>query len=93
MSTLQFIQTTPEELAELIIKGVKSQLEDFKKEFSSQNANEDLLTRKEACEFLKIDSSTLWAWTNKGKVFSYGIANRRYYKRSELLESLKLVKR
>lgn len=93
MSTLQFIQTTPEDLAELINKGVKSQLDDFKKDFSSQQANEDLLTRTEACEFLKINSSTLHAWTCKGKVKAYGIANRRYYKRRELIESLRPLKK
>jgi hypothetical protein len=93
MSTLQFIQTTPEQLAELINEGVKSQFENFKKDFSTQTANDELLTRKEACEFLKIDSSTLWAWTNKQKVKAYGIANRRYYKRSELIESLKPLKK
>ena len=91
--SLTLIQATPKELAELINQGVKSQLDDFKKELTSQNTNDDLLTRKEAFEFLKIDSSTLWNWTNKGKVKSYGIANRRYYKRSELLESLKLLKK
>lgn len=52
----------------------------------------NLLTRQEACDFLKIDSSTLWHWTNKGKVKAYGIANRRYYKKSELLECLKPLK-
>ena len=84
---------TIEGLAELINNGIKSQLDDFKKDFSTQSANEELLTRKEACEFLKIDSSTLWAWTNKQKVKAYGVANRRYYKRSELIESLKPLKK
>ena len=93
MSVLQFIQTTPIELADLINEGVKSQLQELKKDLLTQEANDELLTRKETCEFLKINSSSLWAWTKKGKVLSYGIANRRYYKRSELMDSLKLVKR
>jgi len=93
MSVLQFIQTTPIELADLINEGVKSQLQELKKDLLTQEANDELLTRKETCEFLKIDSSTLWAWSKKGKVLSYGIGNRRYYKRSELMDSLKLVKR
>jgi hypothetical protein len=91
METIQLIQTTPEQLAELINKGVKSQLKDLQKELSTKAFNDELLTRKEACDYLKIDSSTLWAWTNKGKVKAYGIANRRYYKRSELIDSLTLV--
>lgn len=51
------------------------------------------MTREETCQFLKIDSSTLWAWTNQQKVKAYGIGARRYYKRSELLECLTLLKK
>ncbi|CAA9203750.1 hypothetical protein FLA105534_04932 [Flavobacterium bizetiae] len=47
-----------------------------------------LLTRSEACSFLKINMTTLWNWSKKGKIISYGIGNRVYYKKSELLESL-----
>jgi len=79
---------SPEKLTELIKDGVKSQLEDFKKTLQTHNPDE-LLTRTETCKFLQIDSSTLWHWTNKGKVIAYGIGNRRYYKKAELLESLK----
>lgn len=93
MDTVQFIQTTPQQLAELINEGVKNQLLELKKNLNSQQANDDLLTREETCKFLSIDSSTLWAWTNKGKVKAYGIGNRRYYKRSELLECLKPLKK
>lgn len=52
---------------------------------------DELLTREQTCKLLQIDSSTLWHWTNKGKVTAYGIANRRYYKKTELLECLKPV--
>jgi len=83
---------TPDQLSDLITESVKNQLKDFTDELNTQNANDDLLTRDETCAFLKIDSSTLWAWTNKGKVKAYGIGARRYYKRSELLEALTLIK-
>lgn len=79
---------TPESLINQINENVKSQLLDFKKSLQSNEANDELLTRDETCKLLQIDSSTLWAWTNKGKVRAYGIANRRYYKRSELMASL-----
>ncbi|TXE10500.1 helix-turn-helix domain-containing protein [Gelidibacter salicanalis] len=88
MNTVQFFQTTPEQLVDLITQGVKIQLQEFKRNLNSEQANDDLLTREETCKFLSIDSSTLWAWTNKGKVKAYGIGSRRYYKRAELLESL-----
>lgn len=83
---------SPERLTELIKDGVKSQLEDFKKSFNTHNPDE-LLTRTETCKFLQVDSSTLWAWTNKGKVIAYGIGNRKYYKKTELLESLQPLKK
>lgn len=79
---------SPELLTELIKESVKSQFEEFKKSFSFSNPNE-LLTREETCQFLKIDSSTLWHWTKKGKVIAHGISNRRYYKKTELLNAIK----
>ena len=88
MEQLKLIQLTPDELKNTISEALEIQFNNFKKDLSSKKANDDLLTRTEACKFLKIDSSTLWAWTNKGKVKAYGIANRRYYKRTELLECL-----
>lgn len=80
------------DLTQLIKDGVKSQLEDFKETFNTHNPDE-LLTREETCKYFQIDSSTLWHWTNKGKVTAYGIGNRRYYKKTELLESLTPLKK
>ena len=87
---LQNLNTT--DLTQLIKDGVKSQLEDFKETLNTHNPDE-LLTRDQTCKFLQIDSSTLWAWTNKCKVKAYGIGNRRYYKKAELLESLQQLKK
>ncbi len=80
------------DLKELIKDGVRSQLNDFKETLQTHNPDE-LLTREQTCKFLQIDSSTLWHWTNKGKVKAYGIGNRRYFKKLELLESLHPVKK
>jgi hypothetical protein len=90
--TILLQNVSPERLTELIKDGVKSQLEDFKKTFQTHNPDE-LLTREQTCKFLQINSSTLWAWTNKGKVIAYGIGNRRYYKKAELLTSLQQLKK
>jgi excisionase family DNA binding protein len=94
MGTLQFIQTTPEQLANLIKDGLKSELEILKKELLNENANDELLTREQAAELLHINLSTLWSWTSKGKISAYGISGaRRYYKRSELMDALKKLKK
>ena len=84
---IQLLNTTPEQLAILINEGVKTQLQEFSKQFTPSDPDV-LLTREQTCQLLQIDSSTLWAWTNKGKVTAYGIANRRYYKKSEVLACL-----
>ena len=82
-----------EELQELIGTSVKKSVEELQKELQSKKFTEELLTRAETCKYLKINGSTLWAWTGKGKVKAYGIGARRYYKRSELLQSLSLLKK
>ena len=93
MTTSILVQNvSTEDLKDLIKESVKSQLDDFAKELKVHNPDE-LLTREQTCEFLQIDSSTLWHYTKKGKVTAYGIGNRRYYKKAELLESLKPLKK
>jgi hypothetical protein len=82
-----------EQLQRLIGSSVKDGIQEFQKEIQTKNNSEELLTREETCQFLKIDSSTLWAWTNNGKVKAYGIGAKRYYKRAELLECLTLLKK
>ena len=84
---------TVEQLQQLIGTSVKNGIQEFQKELQTKDNSEELLSRDETCKFLKIDSSTLWAWTNKGKVLAHGIGARRYYKRSELLECLTLLKK
>ena len=93
MEQLKLIQVTPEELKNTLSEVVKLQFDSFTKDLASRKANDNLLTQNEACEFLKVHVSTLIAWQNKGKVKGYSIVNRRYYKRSELLECLIPVKK
>ena len=48
----------------------------------------EVLTYNEACEFLGVTRPTLWRWEKTGKVKSYGIEGKRFYKRTELIEAL-----
>ena len=84
---------TVEQLQQLIGTSVKNGILELQKQLQDKDNSEELLTREETCNFLKIDSSTLCAWTNNGKVTAYGIGARRYYKRSELMECLTLLKK
>ena len=53
-----------------------------------KNDSEKLLSRKEACELLKINITSLWKHTKSGKLKSYGIGNRVYYKKEEIMRSI-----
>jgi len=85
--TIQFIQTTPDEVTQQILKGVQSIIDQFKADFQPKKPTE-YMTRNEVADFLSVDLSTLWGWTNKGKLKAYRIGNRVYYKRHEVEESL-----
>ena len=84
---------TVEQLQQLIGTSVKNGILELQKELQTKDNSEELMTREETCQFLKIDSSTLWAWTNNGKVKAYGIGARRYYKKTEIMECLTLLKK
>lgn len=84
---------TVEQLQQIIGTSVRNGIQELQKELQSKDNSEELMTRDQTCKFLKIDSSTLWAWTNNGKVKAYGIGARRYYKKSELMECLTLLKK
>lgn len=48
-----------------------------------------LLTREETCTLLSCNKTSLWKHTKSGKLKSYGMGNRVYYKRHEVLASIK----
>ena len=74
------------------LNDLDKQIKELNHHFQSQQPDA-LLTRKETAEYLKIDSSTLWSWTKKGKIKCYGISNRRYYKKSDIDKALILLAR
>lgn len=59
------------------------ELNEIKKNFQPKEPVK-LLTREETAKYLKISLSTLWHWSKKGILPTYGIGNRVYYKRSEI---------
>jgi DNA invertase Pin-like site-specific DNA recombinase len=75
------------ELALEKLTTLEQQLDDLKLHFQPKEPVE-LMTRNEVAEYFKIDLSTLWNWTNKGKLIAYGIGARVYYKRSDIEKSM-----
>jgi excisionase family DNA binding protein len=86
--TIQLIQITPDELQQEIISGMRAEIDKLKKEFQPKEPTE-YLTRQQVKELLNVDISTIHNWTKRGKLKSYGLGNRVYYKRSEVESGIK----
>lgn len=53
---------------------------------------DELLTIDEAVVLLKISKPTLWRWCKSGKLNKLAIGGRRYFRKGELLKSLKSMR-
>lgn len=81
MKEINLINITYDEL----LKGIDRLLEDkLSKKFSSQEHENDFITRKEVAGILKISLPTLNDWTKQGWLKAYKMGNRVLYKRSEV---------
>lgn len=87
MEAIQFINTSPTELADLIDKRVELHLIELKTNFSIKEPDE-FLTRKETAELLKISLVCLHDWVNKGILKHYKLGNKTYFNRREITQSL-----
>lgn len=90
MQEFRFTHLSNEELKFEITHHMKAFADEVIKNLKSDD--EELLTRSKTALILKIDLSTLWRWTKKGLLKSYSIENRIYYKKSEVFDSLTLMK-
>lgn len=90
MGSVQLIQVTPNELANLISENVKVQLQELFIELQGKSKDDgpEFLTRKETAELFKVSLVTIHDWSNNGLLKAYKLGNRTYYKRSELLQAL-----
>lgn len=86
--SIQFIQTTPDQLTEQILKGVNERLEEFQKNFQ-QKGSTQWLTREETAKLLKVSLVTLHDWTKRKILIAYRIGNKVRYKKDEVENSLK----
>ncbi len=87
MQQLQLVGISPEQLQTAISDDVREQLAELKKSFEPKTP-EEYLGRKETADLLKINLSSLYNWTKKGRLKSYGISGKVYYRRSEVESTL-----
>jgi len=79
----QVFDVQPDELVKRIAEEVA-----LKVGVSTVELPESLLSRKQAAEFLDISLVTLHTWVKNDILRSHKVANKVYFKRSELLEDI-----
>jgi transcriptional regulator with PAS, ATPase and Fis domain len=85
---IQIESTTVAELTDLISDKFLEKLEKRIAAIDEKKLDEELLTREETAKLLKVSITTLWHWTKKKKLIAYGIGNRVYYTRGEIMSAL-----
>ena len=85
--TIEITEITVEELSDKVADKLLAKIKHYIDELQAKE-NVVYLTRQETADFLKIDITTLYNWTNKGKLISYGIGHRRYYNKQESIDKL-----
>jgi excisionase family DNA binding protein len=84
MSNIQFIGTNPTDLITALENSLIPKLTARLAEQFQPKQPTEYLTRSEVCKLLKIDLSSLHRWRKEGKIPSYGVGNRVYFKRNEV---------
>lgn len=92
MQTIQFIGTSPTELASLIADGISKHLENLNRfnPSSEKDSPKEIMTRKETAELFSVSMVTIHDWVNSGIIKPYKVGNRTYFKRSELINVMDL---
>lgn len=84
---VQIQEVSVEDLTNLIKNSIRNEFAGFMNQ-NPISTKENLLSRKEVLEMLKISEVTLWNYEKQGKIKGYGIGGRRLYKESEIFDSL-----
>jgi DNA binding domain, excisionase family len=77
METNMLIQISPEQLSEMIISGIREELQKFQSVSEEKSNNKDLMTRKEVCDYLQCSQTSLWDWTRKGKIIATKVGKKK----------------
>jgi excisionase family DNA binding protein len=87
---IQFVATSPTQLANLISDQVRDQLESYaaKLQKASSPQGKEVMTRKETAQFFGVSLVTIHDWTKSGIIHPYKVGNRVYFKRSHLMDVL-----
>ena len=85
--TIQITEISIDELSDIIAEKLVLKIEDYLKKISTKK-NDELLTRHQASEYLKVSLVTLNIWSKTNILKSRRIGNRVFYKKQDILDIL-----
>lgn len=85
------IQVTKDELKELIRLSIIAAMKENQSSSIDEGSKESLLKIEEVSEILKVSKVTVHKWKKAGKIPFHRISNRIFFKKNEILESLKKI--
>ena len=87
METNMLIQISPEQLSQMIISGIREELQKFQSVSGEKSNNKDLMTSKEVCDYLQCSETSLWDWTKKGKIIATKVGKRKVLYRKKDIDT------
>lgn len=83
---------TIDDLKIVISQSISDELQKFKSQTPETNDCE-LIKIDEVAKMLNVSKVTVFAWKKAGKIPFYRIANKVYFKKNEVIESLKKIEK
>lgn len=87
--TIQITEITTDELANKVADKLMLKIEDYFKQLSKKN-NDDLLTRQEVADYLRISLTTLHHWCKHDILNPIRLGNRIFFKKQDILDTIEL---
>ena len=75
-----------------ISQGISKELQKFRPK-EPENQDDQLIKIDDVAKMLNVSKVTVFAWKKAGKIPFYRIANKIYFKRNEVIESLKKIEK
>lgn len=89
--TVQITEVTVDELADAVADKLMFKIENYLKELSKKQ-NDDILTRQEVADYLRISLVTIHSWNKHGILNPIRMGNRIFYKKQDILDVLEQQK-
>ncbi|GGZ63783.1 MULTISPECIES: helix-turn-helix domain-containing protein [Flavobacteriaceae] len=89
--TIQITEVTADELADTVADKLMFKIENYLKELSKKQ-NDEILTRQEVADYLRISLVTIHSWNKHGILNPIRMGNRIFYKKQDILDVLEQQK-